>query len=480
MPPPATLATTQDANGHYTSVRGHKIPHSEDDSYRSFVTNSDDCIVFKHTQDGKNYYIYAEKKPGKMVLMAYFGDLIDKENNSLPAMAEPYKPKVINLDTNHKALSKNYPPPVPMEYAVTRKMTFQELAEELNYTGYASQIAEANNKYEDSVIQQGERVIIPPLYFEIPETAWNGKMPSVDSIIGNLYPTLPSPRIWVEPKQKKERENWFETFLEVAAFAAIMAFVPGAIFASQGFLQAFVSCALAGATGSTVDQVIAAGFGSQDGFNIKNVFSTALTSGISGGVLQANGMSAKGTSVLQNYSMSSLQQNILVAEEVTLAQHAVLLATGLERKFDWRTLGVSAFNAAAGYKISEMVSSKDSPVLNAGINAGIDGVGDSLILKQQIDSTQLSATVTGTMVGNYAGHTLSEAYKTRNAAERKMEQPPSIRPRWPRRKQRCMGTNNKLMQINREQQKLRDGTPKEPQPRHGMNCKSSLPPQIEI
>ena len=133
-------------------------------------------------------------------------------------------------------------------------------------------------------------------------------------------------------------------------------------------------------------------------------------------------MLAKGTSIQQNYRSDDWQTSILVAEEVTVAQHAALLATGMDKKFDWRVLGVSAFNAAAGYKISEVVSSKTNPALNAGLNAGITGVGDSLIMNQKIDVTQLSANVAGTMVGNYAANALLEATKARNQMKKKAEE----------------------------------------------------------
>src|SRR5262249_5104459 len=164
----------------------------------------------------------------------------------------------------------------------SRRMTYQELVEELNYTGYAAQVAEANNKYEGDVIEAGETVRIPPLTYEIPETAWNGKAPSVDSIIGSLYPTLPMPHIWLAPK--KIKTNYYALFLETAAFVAIMATLPGALGAGGGLIDSMVAYAIAGAVANTVDQLIAMGFGQQTEFNFKSLGIATVTSAVSGAV----------------------------------------------------------------------------------------------------------------------------------------------------------------------------------------------------
>jgi hypothetical protein len=93
-------------------------------------------------------------------------------------------------------------------------MTYREIANEINYTGYASTIAQANGGDESTLVKQGSRIIIPNLYFEVADTAWNGALPSVDRIIGSLYAVASNPQVSLKPK--KEHINWVEKFAEVA------------------------------------------------------------------------------------------------------------------------------------------------------------------------------------------------------------------------------------------------------------------------
>ena len=174
LPPPAEVITTNDANGNITSVQGALA-----ETFRSFVVNSENCIVLKQSAKGKNYYFYAEKRPGKTVLMAYFGDLPDQLKRKVKEMRTakvgPYNPPVVNVDVNHQPLSEQYPPALPSEYITPREgMTYEQIAEELNYTGFAAAIAQANHADSNDTVPANQPVKIPPLYYEIPETAWNG------------------------------------------------------------------------------------------------------------------------------------------------------------------------------------------------------------------------------------------------------------------------------------------------------------------
>lgn len=412
IPKPATVNMTFNSNGSITSAQG-ALP----DSYLSLVVNSENCIVLKQSDKGKNYYFYAEKRPGKTVLMAYFGDLPQGLKTGLKAglTTSAYNPPVMNVDVNHKPLSDQYPPSLPSEFTTSRAMTYEQIAEELNYTGFAAAIAQANNADVNDVVPANYPVNIPPLYFEVPETAWNGALPSIEQIIGNLYPTLPSPHI----SYKTPKVNWVEVFLEAAAFAAIMSVAPQAIAGALGWTlgaanatltatevaHAMVAYGAAAAMANTASQGIAMTAGSQKAFNVESLVASTLSSAVSGGVLAKFGqLSPGGVPQMQNFNAATVGKTILAAETVAAAQQAALMLTGLQSKFDPRALGVAAFNASVGKALSGV----ENTTLNAGANALVDTIGDDLITGRDINAKDVSAITLGTMVGTFATSKVAE------------------------------------------------------------------------
>ncbi len=126
LPPKAEVHTTEDANENIQTVQGAL---DDEDSFRCFVTNSENCIVYKQSPEGRNYYFYAEKQPGKVVLMAYFGDIPDDLNResksvSLSDYVRGRMPRVVNLDVNHQAISAQYPPSMSSQYTPHNSMTY--------------------------------------------------------------------------------------------------------------------------------------------------------------------------------------------------------------------------------------------------------------------------------------------------------------------------------------------------------------------
>ncbi|MDR3491908.1 MAG: hypothetical protein P4M12_07710, partial [Gammaproteobacteria bacterium] len=107
----------------------------------------------------------------------------------------------------------------------------------------------------------------------------------------------------------------------------------------------------------------------------------------------------------------SLAKNIALAEGVALAQQAVLMSTGLEKKFDWKTQVGAAFNATVG-------AVTDNELENELARIGIKtfaASGADAALNHHFDAGMMSANVLGSMIGSYAGsHITNDILKQQN------------------------------------------------------------------
>lgn len=417
--PKGEVYETVDSNGNVKTVQG-KL--EKDESYRSFVTNSENCIVYKQSAKGRNYYFYAEKRPGKIVFMGYFGDLPDA------VKLKARIPSVIKFD-NYQPISDQWPPVMPSQFEVPsdgRGMTYDQIADALHRTGYGGQIALANDTIDPTVpVPPGTTVIIPALYYEVADTAWNGSLPQVESIIGSLYPAISAPTIRLKPP----KVNWTEKILEVAAAVAIMAFAPELIagllttgvggLTALGTLTAAATDSMAaavevgavygvsGAIANAVTQGIAVGMGGEKRFDVNSMLTTAITSAISAGVLGKMGMLASKGNAVKN-----IVENVATAEGIALAQQAVLLATHLEKRPDWRAFATAAFNTAVGAATSNIHDEIASVVVNSSVNAA----GGNLIAGHPLSVNDISVNVLGSMVGAKVGNSLSKSLQDQQLA----------------------------------------------------------------
>jgi len=444
----AQAFTTVNSNNSITSFQGDIAggdPTTINETFRYFVTNSQNCIVFKETAKGRNYYFYAEKRPGKTVLMGYFGDLPEDIKSNVKKKKKlglakatgkgkerEKRPVFSNFDTNFEAVSPSYPGVMPTEYIAPRDMTYREIANEINYTGYASTIAQANGGDESTVVKQGNRIVVPNLYFEVADTAWNGAMPSVDKIIGSLYAVASTPQVSLKPK--KEHINWVEKFVEVAACVAVMVLAPelfavmmgatlGAATASltaATTAQAMIAYGAAGAVSSAVGQSIAISFGTQKGFDVKSMAVSSLTAAVSAGVVKQTNY-ALGNTSLNSSLIGKTTQYVVRAEASTLAQQATLVATRQQSRIDWKATQTAAFNAAInmgadsafgentspdGLKAANLAASNASTnnkVMSAGVNALGSSLVNAAVYHQRVSAEGLAVNTAGAMGGTYAG-----------------------------------------------------------------------------
>ncbi|MDR3492554.1 MAG: hypothetical protein P4M12_11055, partial [Gammaproteobacteria bacterium] len=107
----------------------------------------------------------------------------------------------------------------------------------------------------------------------------------------------------------------------------------------------------------------------------------------------------------------SLAKNIALAEGVALAQQAVLMSTGLEKKFDWKTQVGAAFNATVGAVTNNEL---DNELARIGIKT-FAASGADAALNHHFDAGMMSANLLGSMMGSYAGsHITNDILKQQN------------------------------------------------------------------
>lgn len=392
----ARVVTRNNANGAIVGI-GPDAPVEKGtfpDGYREFVVNSENCYLLKETKDGRNYYFYAQKRPGKTTLMAYFGDIPDNTEGFVASAL----PKVMNMDVNHQSFSYNFPPPYPGKCTADGVKSYRQIAEDLNYTGYADAIAWANNADADSIPAAGTEIKIPTLMAEVPETAYNGALPAIEMLLGSMYPALAMPHISVHPP----KVNWVVLVLEMAAAAAATYFTAGALSAQAisvlgAQLGAAAAYGAAGVAGSLASQSIAIAAHQQQGLNVKAMATQATASAVTAGLIGGGSAGAQAT---EGFSWGDLAMNVATAEAVTAAQQVALMGLGLQSKPDGMGFVTAAFNGAAGTAIK---ANFGNGVIASGIYTGVTMAGDTLIRGQSLNMDVLSANVVGSMLGSYAG-----------------------------------------------------------------------------
>ncbi len=401
----ARVVTRVNANDAITGI-GPDAPTNEvafPDGYRSFVVNSENCYLLKETNKGRNYFFYAQKRPGKTTLYAYFGDLPDEVSR----FRSEYHPKEFNMDINHQPFSSNYPPPYPGKAIADGVRTYRQIAEYLNYTGYAEAIAWANNADADSIPTAGTEILIPTLVSEVPETAHNGSMPAIEMLLGSMYPALAMPQISIKPP----KVNWALIAAEVAVGAVATYFTAGALgeivlnYIGSEIAAAAVTYAIAGAAGSVASQGVAIAAGQQEHFNAKAIATQALASAVSGGILKGVGGGDAATNAAKSFSFGDLAKNVATAEAIAVAQQGLLMANGLQSKPDWKGFATAAFNGAAGTVIN---SGFADGAIRDGVYTGVTMAADTLLRGQHVDASVLSANVVGSMLGSAAGREASK------------------------------------------------------------------------
>lgn len=424
---PQTIVVTYDVNDNQTGVgpTAKTDPHVFPEGYREFVRNSEGCVLLKENIKGRNYYFYAQKRPDNTVLLAYFGDIPDDLKRGLMAKSI-YHPTELNIDVDNEPFSSSYPPSCPGTVTADGTKTYRQIAAENHRAGYEVAIAWANNADPDNVPVAGTQVVIPSLAAVLAETADSGSIPSIEMLLGSMYPALAAPAIEVRPPHI----NWTLMAAEAAIAATVTVVTLGAAApAAASVLYAVMAGAGAAMAADVAVQETAMIVGAQHGFNYKQTVMAGAVGGLTGGVGNILGVGPSAGKAageqLGKHAMVNAAKNVATAETGALTQQGMEVVMGTRKQVDIRGLAVSALGGA----ISSGVNAKfaDNKWVSAGVYTAATTVGDTLIRGQSINTTSLSASIIGAMLGSYAGNEVlhySQAQQQEHAQEQKARQAP--------------------------------------------------------
>jgi YD repeat-containing protein len=322
-----------------------------------------------------------------------------------------------DFDQNYEPINAAYPAATPATYIVRAGDNLRSIAAQV--WGDASMwylIADANGLTGNEALTQGFSLSIPNKVTNIHNTSETFRVYNPGEAIGDITPNLP-----VAPPPPPPPGGGcgvLGTILIIviavvatvftagaltvglsAGFSAIMSAGVGALGAGIGAASIGVSLA-AGAAGSIASQAVGMALGMQDSFSWTGVATSALGAGVGAGMAQS-GIGASIGKALGS-SMAATVSSQVLGNVVT---QAAATATGLQSKFDWRTVAATALGAAAGSVMGDALK-------NVGpTGARIGSALASSVMRGAAAGMNWDALV-GQTIGNAVGDSI--AYADRN------------------------------------------------------------------
>jgi hypothetical protein len=270
-------------------------------------------------------------------VLARYGDAPDSEN---PPKAGDV-PKYVNTAEFHlnapalKLRDTNFS---AMSYTVVGGETLKTIAR--NVLGDSSlwwRIADANGLAVsgDGELTAGQTLSIPKLALNA-NNADTFQPYDPSRVTGSLDSVLPA------PAAQSGGCGGLGKIIMVAVAVVVAAYTAGTFSALLG--NAWAGAAAAGATGSIASQVAGNVMGVQDGFNWKSVGLSALSAGITSGLA---GTELFGGSGWQATAMRAATANVMT--------QGIGVLTGLQDRFDWKSVAASAVGGAVGSYVGEQL-----------------------------------------------------------------------------------------------------------------------------
>jgi YD repeat-containing protein len=262
--------------------------------------------------------------------------------------------QVADFDFNYRAIDGNHPATVPTEYTVGAGSTLQSIAKAVygdSRMWYL--IADANGLAGNSDLQVGQSLRIPPAVGSKFNSATDFKPYDPSKIVGD---TTPHQKL-IPPKKK----SGFGKILMVIVAIVATIFTAGAAslyFAGTlgstlgtagvaGVMTAGTGALMAGSVGALAigaagGSIASQAVGMATGVQEKFSWKAVALSALAGGIGAGVGQLAQGTALASN-GFGAAAARAAIGNVVT---QGIGVATGLQEKFDWR--GVAASAAAAG------------------------------------------------------------------------------------------------------------------------------------
>ncbi|MBK6006911.1 LysM peptidoglycan-binding domain-containing protein [Ramlibacter ginsenosidimutans] len=311
-------------------------------------------------------------------VLGTYGVGVDPNNPASGANNNPNFANVVDFDFGYARVSASYPSASPGAYTVRSGDTLQSIAQ----TAYGDsslwfRIADANGLASGNDLKVGQTLNIPNRVSTISNNASTFKPYDPSKIEGDKTPSLATP----VPKKK---HNWWGQLLMAVVMVAAVVFTAG------------VAATAMGVSGS----VWSAGFG-------------VLTGGAAGGATGALASFAVGGSALGTAGTMAL-----AAAGGSILSQAVGIATGVQDKFSWTQVGLSAIGGGVSAGLAgwaplggEASALGNTMVRSAVVNATTQGIGVVTGLQAQFDWRGVAASAFGAGAGEAAEAGLGPAWR---------------------------------------------------------------------
>ncbi|HEV7318820.1 MAG TPA: DUF3990 domain-containing protein [Ensifer sp.] len=290
----------------------------------------------------------------------------------------------------------------------------------LNVWGDASlwwKIADANGLAAtgpNDGLTKGHTVTLPGQVGGVHNNAETFKPYDPSEVVGDTTPNMPAP----PPTGKGGCGIIGKIIMIVVAvvvtFFTLGAGTPGVMAAIQaGATAAFsgtagaLAMAGAAAVGSIASQAVGIAIGAQESFSWKAVALSAVSAGVSAGVAS-----------FMPTNMGMLGTALSYAASNAITQ-GVAVATGLQKKFDWKGVAGAAVGGAVSAGVGQMLGASANTMWGAGLRSFASGVATGLVGGGKVSITQVAVNAFGAAIGQGLANTSPTAQEAFRASELK-------------------------------------------------------------
>jgi len=297
--------------------------------------------------------------------------------------ANPSFDNLVDFDFGYSRISASYPNPAPGVYTTRAGDTLQSIA----YGAYGDsalwyRIAEANGLASNSDLRAGQTLTVPNRVSSIHNNNATFKPYDPSRIEGDKTPHLPMPAndkgcggvgqvlmvvvaiivtIYTAGAAASSFGAIAASTAEAAAaigtvagnLSAGLAVISGSTVGGMSVVAGATAAAVAGAAvggavGSLASQLVGMATGVQERFGWKQVGLSAVGAGVSAGMGGWAPLGGEGP------GLGNMVGNAMVRSAVgNMASQGIGLATGLQKKFDWRGVAASAVGAGVGAAVGD-------------------------------------------------------------------------------------------------------------------------------
>lgn len=315
-----------------------------------------------------------------------------------------------SFDVNYTPVSAHYPSAVPAEVVVQQGDTLKLMAARvLGDANLWYLIAQENGLSDpNAVLITGTSLRIPNNVVSLSNSASSFKPFNVSEAIGDTTPTQPAPPVPASGKQGCGVLGQIimivvaivVTYYSFGAGGGGWAGSLGSTIGGGGAGGAAVGMGIAAAAGSVASQGVGMAIGAQDKFSWRTVATAGLTAGLTQG-LGLNSLTPIGDNASAWYNVAAQGM------ATNLVGQGVNIALGLQDKFSWREVAISAVAAPIARKTGEWASdtlptngSTFGRTLGVSVTQGVSSAAVRSALGGRMDFVSVLADAFGNAIGN--------------------------------------------------------------------------------